>query len=110
TIDVRQPGGEQPVPPPLPAGMSACSIKPPKGSSREELAHMAKIDVTEAQRLAIASVAPWRVTSTISSEVEVDQGCLVFSFVMRFADKKGVQETVVDAGNGRVLESTFEAK
>ncbi len=70
---------------------------------------MAKVSAVEAQRIAAASMAPWKVSSVISSEVEVYEGCLVYSFDLRFADKKGVQEVFVDAGDGRVLESTFEA-
>lgn len=93
-----------------PAGMAACSIRPPRGSSQEELARLAKIRPVEAERRALASVAPLKVSSVVSSEVEVDEGCLVYLYDLRLPDKGGVQEVFVDAGDGKILASTFEAQ
>ena len=55
-------------------------------------------------------MAPLNVLSVISSDVEVDEGCLVWPFDLRLHDKKGVQEVLVDAGDGKVLSSHFEAQ
>lgn len=104
-----EPGGAA-RPPEPPAGMAACSIRPPRGSSQEELTRLARIRPVEAERRALASVAPLKVSSVVSSEVEVDEGCLVYLFDLRLPDKGGVQEVFVDAGDGKILASTFEAQ
>ena len=70
---------------------------------------MAKISSEEAERRAVASVAPQKVGSVISSSPEVQDGCLVWPFDLRLPDKGGVQEVFIDAGDGKVLYSNFES-
>ena len=102
-------------PPPAPAGPAPtgakpeCSIRPPRGTLPDDLARMAKISAAEAERRAVASVAPLKVGSIISSSPEVQDGCLVWPFDLRLPDKGGVQEVFIDAGDGKVLSSTFES-
>jgi hypothetical protein len=98
------------APPPAAIRRTDCSIRPPRGASAEELAGLAKISLADAEKRAAASVAPEKVTSVISSDVEVDDGCLVFPLDLRLAGKKGVQEVLIDAGDGKVLSSKFEAQ
>ncbi|HKC24549.1 MAG TPA: hypothetical protein VKF32_07385, partial [Thermoanaerobaculia bacterium] len=98
------------APTPVPIRRTDCSIRPPRGASGEELAGLAKISLAEAEKRAAASVAPEKVTSVISSDVEVDDGCLVFPLDLRLAGKKGVQEVLIDAGDGKVISSKFEAQ
>ena len=95
---------------PAPIRRTDCAIRPPRGASAEELAGLAKISLADAERRAAASVAPEKVTSVISSDVEVDDGCLVFPLDLRLAGKKGVQEVLIDAGDGKVISSKFEAQ
>ena len=85
-----------------------CSIRPPRGTSQEDLSRMAKVTSKDAEARAIASVAPQKVTSVMSSGVEVVNGCLAWPFDLRFANKGGVQEVMVDAGDGRILSSEYE--
>ena len=85
-----------------------CSIRPARGTSHEDLSRMAKVTSKDAEARAIASVAPEKVTSIISSGVEVVNGCLAWPFDLRFASKGGVQEVMVDAGDGRILSSEYE--
>jgi uncharacterized protein (TIGR02246 family) len=85
-----------------------CSIRPPRGISHEDLSRMAKVTPKDAEARAIASVAPEKVTSVMSSGVEVVNGCLAWPFDLRFANKGGVQEVMVDAGDGRILSSEYE--
>jgi hypothetical protein len=99
-----------PTPTDSPAGMANCSIRPPRGSSQADLARLVKVKRADAEKRAIASVAPLRISSVVSSDVEVDDGCLVWTFDLRLPDKGGVQEVFVDAGNGKVLSSNFEAQ
>jgi len=94
----------------VPAGAKPeCAIRPPRGTSPDELARMAKISGAEAERRAVASVAPLKISSVISSSPEVHDGCLVWPFDLRLPDKGGVQEVFIDAGDGKVLSSTFES-
>ena len=93
----------------LPWGKVECSIKPPRGATGAELVRLAKISSGDASTRASASVKPARVTSVISSDVEVHEGCLVFPIDVRLEGRKGVQEVFIDAGDGKVLGSAFEA-
>lgn len=92
-----------PVPPP--AGMSACSIRPPRGTKGAALAGLAKVTSAQAEARALASAAPRKVDSVISSGPEVAEGCLVFTYDLRIAGEKGLLEVLVDAGDGKVLEA-----
>jgi uncharacterized protein (TIGR02246 family) len=85
-----------------------CSIRPARGTSQAELVSMARVTSQDAQTRAIASVAPNKVVSVIESGVEVVNGCLAWPFDLRFANKGGVQEVVVDAGDGKILSSEYE--
>jgi len=106
------PAAGPPVPgaTPVPGGMAECTIRPPRGAGSSELRALARISAADAEKRAVASVAPAKVQSVITSEPEVDDGCLVFPFDLRLEGKKGVQEVLIDAGDGKVLSSKFEAQ
>ena len=88
---------------PASADKLACSIKASKGAT--DLKKMAKISMAAAQKTALAKQA-----GTVSkSELEVEDGCLVYSFDIKVAGKSGAQEIMVDAGNGKVLSSKHES-
>jgi len=42
------------------------------------------------------------------SELEVEDGCLVYSFDIRVEGEKGVREVLVDAGDGKILKTERE--
>jgi hypothetical protein len=86
-----------------PAGLSKCSVHPPRGATSAELARLAKVTQAAAERRTLEFVAPRKPTSVISSEAEVYEGCLVWTFVLRFPGDKAGQEFVIDAGDGKVL-------
>jgi uncharacterized membrane protein YkoI len=72
---------------------------------------MAKISGMDAEKKAVSSIPPpAKVNSVISSDVEVDDGCLVYPIDLRLEGKKGVQEVLIDAGNGNVISSKFEGQ
>jgi uncharacterized protein (TIGR02246 family) len=85
-----------------------CSIRPPRGTGQSELRSLAKISSKDAEARAVLSVAPNKVNAIMSSEVEVVNGCLAYPFDLRFANKGGVQEVMVDAGDGKILSSEYE--
>jgi uncharacterized protein (TIGR02246 family) len=85
-----------------------CSIRPARGTGQAELRSLAKISSKDAEARAVLSVAPNKVNAIMSSEVEVVNGCLAYPFDLRFANKGGVQEVMVDAGDGKILSSEYE--
>ena len=85
-----------------------CSVRPPRGAGRTVLMSLVRITPKEAEARAVASVAPDKVNAVMSSDVEVVNGCLAYPFDLRFANKGGVTEVMVDAGDGKILSSSYE--
>jgi len=85
-----------------------CSIRPPRGTQPAELSRMARITQRDAEKRAAAAIAPKRASSVMTSDVEVDGGCLVWSFDLRFDGTSGFQEVIIDAGDGKILSSRFD--
>ena len=75
-----------------------CSIKAPRGASEADLRRLVKVSVKDAETKAVASVAPDKVNSIVSGDVDVLDGCLAWTFLLRFSNKGGVTEVSVDAG------------
>ena len=96
------------VAPALRAQTPECSLRAPRGASETELRRLAKVSAKDAEAKAVASVAPDRVNSIISGDVDVVEGCLAWTFLLRFANKGGVTEVVVDAGDGKILSAVYE--
>lgn len=93
---------------PAPAQKPECSVKAPRGASEAELRRLTKVSVKDAEAKAIASVAPDKVNSIVSGDVDVLDGCLAWTFLLRFSNKGGVTEVSVDAGDGKILSSVYE--
>lgn len=85
-----------------------CSIHPPRNTDQAELRRLAKISAKDAEARAVLSVAPNKVNAVMSSEVGVVNGCLAYAYDLRFANKGGVEEVIVDAGDGKILSSEYE--
>ncbi len=85
-----------------------CSVHVPHGATEADLRRLAKVPVKDAEATAVASVAPDRVNSIISGNVDVVDGCLAWTFLLRFSNKGGVTEVAVDAGEGKILSSEYE--
>ena len=80
-----------------------CSIHPPKGTSKSDLAAMAKITQTDAEKSALASVGAQSGAGAVKeTELEVEDGCLIYEVKVKGSDAK-VREIMVDAGDGKVL-------
>ncbi len=68
-----------------------------------------KVTSEAAQETALATLQDRSKAMVKESELEAEHGCLVYSFDIAIEGKKGIQEVQIDAGNGRVLSSTFES-
>lgn len=96
----------------LPFSVSAvgfeCSIHPAKDTPTKALPGLAKVSQVEAQKTALSRIkAPS--TAVAEGELEVEQGCLVYSFDIRIPGKPGIEEIMVDAGTGKILSHKHES-
>lgn len=85
-----------------------CSVRPATAVSAAELRKLAKISQPDAERIAKAALKTTRAISLVSAELELERGCLVWSFDLKVSSRQGVREVWVDAGDGRVLASRYE--
>jgi len=91
-----------------PAGFAAeaCSIHPGKDATDAQYASLAKISQADAEKRALARVkVPAKV---LGSELQVDDGCLVWTLIVKETGKSGLQSLKLDAGTGKVLSSKHE--
>lgn len=88
----------------------ACTIHASKSMAQNELKAMAKVTQDTAQKAALASFDAGARPKIVESELEVERGCLVYSFDVDVPGDKGVTEVLVDAGSGDVLSRTHETK
>src|ERR1700687_668659 len=86
-----------------------CSIHPKKGTPSSDLSALAKISLAEAQKTALASIKAPPTATVSEGELEVERGCLVYSFDVRVPGKSGVEEVIVDPGNGKILSHKHES-
>jgi len=85
-----------------------CSIKAKKTLGEREMAAMAKVNEPAARKAAVDSVRTPGV-SIVKGELEVEDGCLIYSYDIAVPGKSGAQEVFVDAGNGKVIKSKHES-
>lgn len=90
------------------AAQPQCSIHPPKGASKAELAQLAKVSRADAEHAAKATFKDQSAVTAAEAELEAEHGCLIWSFDMKVKGVEGVQEVQVDAGNAKVLSSEHE--
>ena len=86
-----------------------CTIHPKKGATTEELTAMAKVTQSDAKQTALGTFKDPSKATIKEAELEAEHGCLVYSFDIEVAGKKGIQEVQVDAGDGKVLSSKHES-
>ena len=87
-----------------------CSIHPPHGTRAADLPALAKVTKSDAETLALKAFAATQITTIAESELEVEHGCLIWSFDVRVAGRKGIDEVNVDAGNGTILAQEHEGR
>ena len=85
-----------------------CSVHPTKHASPSELLGLAKVTHAEAQRTALASIDAPPTAIVKEGELEIEQGCLAYSFDIRVPGRSGIDEVMVDAGTGKTLSHTHE--
>ena len=90
---------------PLPGGAAPavnCSVHVTKPATPAELEVLAKVSKKDAETIAIANLTR-RPAGTAVAKLEVEKGCLAWSFEFKREKKPGVIQVWVDAGNGQFL-------
>jgi hypothetical protein len=85
-----------------------CVIRPKNVKGGRALRAMARISEPVALRTAFGTIKHTDVVFVVSSELEVERGCLVWSFDLSVPGISGIHEVQVDAGDGKVLSSERE--
>jgi hypothetical protein len=85
----------------------ACDTRPAKNTPASALPGLARISKAEAQKRALARLKS-QSAEIVSAELEVEEGCLVYSFDIRLSGKPGVEEIMVDAGTGKIVSHKHE--
>ena len=85
-----------------------CSIHPANGTPTATLPGLAKVSQAVAQKSALASMNAHSV-ELVDSELEIEEGCLVYSFDIRISGKPVIEEILVDAGTGKILSRKHES-
>ena len=86
-----------------------CSTKAKKLNSKAELTAMAKVSDADARKAAIDKIGAAGAMIT-KGGIESEDGCLIYSFDVKTPGKKGIDEVIVDAGNGTILKVDHESK
>ena len=87
-------------------GNSSCSIKAHKLSTHKQREQMAKVQEADARKAAMADVSG---AALENGKLEVEDGCLVYSYKVKGEGRMEHREVLVDAGNGNVIKSEDES-
>lgn len=85
-----------------------CSIKAKGNLPKSEQMVMAKVKADAAQKFALEKVATAGAT-VHHGGLEVEDGCLVYTYDVKVPNKRGFEEVFVDAGTGEVLKVEHES-
>src|SRR5262245_3710066 len=76
----------------------------------DELKAMAKITADQADSIALEAVEGAAADKSVKEhELEVEGGVLVYSIEVQVKGKKGIDEILVDAGDGKILKREHES-
>ena len=86
---------------------ASCSTKASHMTKKTELMKAAKVDEAAAQKAALGTAGSG--ASIVKGGIEVESGCLVYSYHVKDPAKSGQTEVFVDAGTGAVLKQEKES-
>jgi hypothetical protein len=87
---------------PVTAAALPCSTRPASDTSASALPGLAKVTMADARKAALASLKKPS-ARVVTEDLEIEDGCLVYSFDVKIPGRSGVEEVFVDAGTGKVL-------
>jgi len=83
-----------------------CSIKATQFDAKTQA--LAKVTEPDARKTALGAVGAAG-ASVASGGLEVEEGCLLYTYDIKVPKRKGVEEIVIDAGTGKVLAVQHES-
>ncbi len=83
-----------------------CSTKASHLTKKTELLKTAKVKEADAKKAALGTAGPG--AKIVKGGIEVEEGCLVYSYHVKDPAVKGQTEVIVDAGSGTVLKQEKE--
>ncbi len=89
------------------AAPAECTAKVTGKLSDSEMKNMAKISLADAQATAIKLVGA-DLKKIKGKELEVEEGCLLYSFDLQLKSTKGTEEIMIDAVSGQVFSQKHE--
>lgn len=90
------------------AAKTECTAKVSGKLTPDEMKTTAKISMADAQAAALKEVGKADVKKLMDSELEVEDGCLIYSFDIRLKSVKGLEEVMVDAVSGQIVSRKHE--
>lgn len=90
------------------AEVKNCVAKVTTKLNLEEMKAMSKISMAEAQTIAVNAVGKKRLQKIQSSELEVEDACLIYSFDIKLKNKTGISEIAIDAVSGMIISKKHE--
>lgn len=90
------------------AQVQTCTAKVNTQLSPDEMKAMSKLSMADAEAIAIKAVGKDRLKKIESSELEVEDACLVYSFDIKLIAVKGVREVMIDAVTGNIISNKHE--
>jgi len=86
-----------------------CTNKTSASSTMVEMQALTKLSMADAQKTALDAIGAKKVKKIESSELEVEDSCLVYSFDIKLTGSTGVTEVMVDALTGKVISQKKES-
>jgi uncharacterized membrane protein YkoI len=84
-------------------------VRPKGGTPATGLSALATVSQADAERTAVENLKASAPTTVTEGELELEHGCLVYSFDIRVAGRAGVEEVLIDADTGKVLSHQHES-
>ena len=84
-----------------------CSTKASHLTKKTELMKVAKVNEADAKKAALGTAGSG--ASIVKGGIEVESGCLVYSYHVKDPAKSGQTEVFVDAGTGAILKQEKES-
>ena len=90
------------------AATTECAAKVSPKMTNTQMKKMAKISMADALSTATELVGKSKLNKVMSKELEVEDGCLLYSFDLQLHSAEGVEEVFIDAISGKVLSQKHE--
>jgi uncharacterized membrane protein YkoI len=89
------------------AAFKDCSTKGSRTAKKADLLALAKVKEADAKKAALGTAGAG--ATIVKGGIEVESGCLVYSYHVKDPAKSGQTEVFVDAGTGAVLKQEKES-